>query len=101
MTSTAGELTPETVELATDVELQDSDGQESRRSRSQRGSVILETPRHPKRKYAVVPAPIVPVTVPKVQYPQNYPVRSFIITEGQSPHEPSDTNQYTSEYLLF
>lgn len=63
VTSTAGSLTPETVDLGTDLE--ESDGQESRRSRSYRGSAIIETPRHPKRKYAIVPAPIVQPTVPK------------------------------------
>ena len=68
MTSTAGSLTPETVDLGTDLE--ESDGQESRRSRSYRGSAIVETPRHPKRIYAIVPAPIVQSTVPKVLYLQ-------------------------------
>lgn len=66
VTSTAGSLTPETVDLGTDLE--ESDGQESRRSRSYRGSAIIETPRHPKRKYTIVPAPIVQPTVPKVLY---------------------------------
>ena len=70
MTSTAGELTPENVELNIDLE-DGQDGQESRRSRRGLGSAILEIPRHPKRKYSVVPAPIVPVTVPKVSYLQN------------------------------
>jgi hypothetical protein len=74
VTSTAGELTPEeTIDLGTDGDGPESDGQESRRSRRLGGSAILETPRHPKRIYAVVPAPIVPVTAPKVSisYPQN------------------------------
>ncbi|KAG0575392.1 hypothetical protein KC19_5G000900 [Ceratodon purpureus] len=66
VTSTAGELTPETDELGTDFDGLESDGQEFRRSRRLGGSAILETPRHPKRKYAVIPAPIVEVTVPKV-----------------------------------
>lgn len=66
VTSTAGSLTPETVDLGTDLE--ESDGQESRRSRSYRGSAIIETPRNPKRKYTIVPAPIVQPTVPKVLY---------------------------------
>lgn len=67
MTSTAGSLTPETVDLGTDIELQDlSDGQESRRSRSFRGSMMLETPRAQKRKVVMVPASIVTPTAEKV-----------------------------------
>ena len=67
MTSTAGSLTPETVDLGTDIEIQDlSDGQESRRSRSFRGSMMLETPRAQKRKVIMVPAPTVTPTAEKV-----------------------------------
>lgn len=54
VTSTAGSLTPETVDLGTDLD--ELDGRDSRKSRSYRGSAIIETPRHPKRKYAIVPA---------------------------------------------
>ena len=76
MTSTAGSLTPETVDLGTDIELQDlSDGQESRRSRSFRGSMMLETPRVQKRKVVMVSASIVTPTAEKVfcfAFYQNY-----------------------------
>lgn len=68
MTSTAGELTPETIELGTDLELGESDGQESRRSNRFRGYGFVETPRYSKRKYVIVPAPIIHPTALKVSY---------------------------------
>lgn len=80
MTSTAGSLTPETIDLG-DLELQDSDGQESRRSRSFRGSVFLETPRYAKRKIVIVPAPVAPPKSEKVLYVLNpYRACQFVVS---------------------
>ena len=68
MTSTPGELTPETVELGTNLNGHEFDSQESWGSRRFLGPAIFQTPRHPSRMYAVIPAPIVEVTAPKVLY---------------------------------
>nr|XP_024398603.1 WD repeat-containing protein 78-like isoform X2 [Physcomitrium patens]PNR38334.1 hypothetical protein PHYPA_021445 [Physcomitrium patens] len=80
VTSTAGELTPETIELGTDLELGESDGQESRRSNRFRGYGFVETPRYSKRKYVIVPAPIIhPTALKDLERPV-----SIIITESEN-----------------